>query len=385
MDRLRQTTLRLGAVLFGAIALAGCAAAHGQALKTAPAPLRGARLSNLDASAGVVWGIDRNGFLWITADSGRTWRVPLRQHGMGKRVTSKRPNRLVFHIDQVQFVDKRHGWITVVPQAERHLGPGAWPVGPHPWAIERTVDGGRTWQVSWPPGCGCDGGQVSFYDARHGYVLAEKNGAHSLVFRTDDGGASWRRVARTSVSGLIAFVDRRNGFLTTPAGTGNAPPGSPPGTRSFIPPVLYRTSDGGKNWSKYRVPRSHGYANGVSSLDHRLIGSVGKRIYESVDGGTHWSAVVPPGRPANLHPSLSTGLPGTVVYYTAGGLYVTHNDGRSWETIVPRGLPDEPTGIVFSSPRVAWTFEWRPQRPTIYRSTDAGRHWKRYLLRPTKR
>ena len=251
MDRLRQTTLRVGAVLFGALALAGCAAAHGSALRRAPFP--GARLNNLDASAGVVWGI----------------------HGEGKHVRSKsvKPlnRQVVYRVDQVQFVDKRHGWISAVLDGEQFLYPSVHPVDPHPWAIERTVDGGRTWRISWLPGCGCAGGELSFYDARHGYVLARTWGGNSRLFWTDDGGVSWRRVARTSIDSVaLVFADRRNGFLTTPAGTGNAPPGSPPGTRSYIPPVVYRTTDGGKTWSKYRVA-------GFELAVHR-----------STDGGRHW-------------------------------------------------------------------------------------------------
>jgi photosystem II stability/assembly factor-like uncharacterized protein len=255
--------------------------------------------------------------------------------------------------------------------------------------IERTVDGGRTWRVSWPPGCGCDGGQVNFYDARHGYALVTRTSGGTRLYWTGDGGATWRRVGRASIRfDEIVFADRRYGYAITPAGTGNTPPGAPPGTRSYIPPKLYRTTDGGKRWSRHAVPRI-GLVGSVSVLGHHLVGVGWKRIYESVDGGAHWTALVPPGLSLRTtQVSSPTGSPGTAVYSAAGRLYVTHNYGRSWDTIVPRGLPAQHQGLVFSSPRVGWTLESRPTfagfELAVYRSTDGGRHWTQYAVRPTR-
>jgi photosystem II stability/assembly factor-like uncharacterized protein len=349
----------------------------------AATPPSGARLvDSIGASAGAAWVVDRHGFVWVTMDSGRTWRISLRQkltaRVRGQRFKAGNPH-LVAELDQVQFVDKRHGWISATLDGD----PNTSPVDTRPWAIERTVDGGRTWRVSWLPGCGCDPGLLSFYDARHGYALAaDRLGrGNPRLFSTDDGGASWRLVARPPHFGAITFVDRRDGLLGTyPGATG----GMGPGRR--WPAVLYRTTDGGKTWTRDRVPpASFGLSLPVSSFGRRLVVADWKtgdhpRVYSSVDGGTHWTAFVPPTR-AKAPIDFSAGSPNMWAFPSKSSLYVTHDGGQSWDKIVPRGLPQplDIYPIVFSSPSVGWTLVSRYRE--LYRTTDGGRHWTPVELR----
>jgi hypothetical protein len=340
----------------------------------------GARLvDSIGASDGVVWAIDRHGFFWLTMDSGRTWRVSLH------RTLKVRGPGVIADLEQVQFVDKRHGWISAILDGN----PNTVPVDTHPWAIERTVDGGRTWRVSWLPGCGCDSGTVSFYDARHGYVLASNRTGvgNPRLFWTDDGGASWRLVARPPHLGTVTFVDRRDGLLGTYPGVTDAIPG---GDGKRWPAVLYRTTDGGKTWSKYRVPPpSFGLRLPVSSFGRRLVvaDAMGNRtrVYASADGGAHWTALDPPTLAKARAIDFSAGSPAMWAFLTRGRLYVTHDGGERWNRIVPRGLPrpDDIYPIVFSSPRIGWTLMTRSR--DLYRTTDGGRHWLPVALRRTTR
>lgn len=358
---------------------------HAQA-GAAATPPPGARLvDSIGASDGAVWAIDRHGFVWLTMDSGRTWRISLREklraRVKGKPFKMQSP-RVVAYLNQVQFVDKRHGWISATLDGD----PNTPPIDTRPWAIERTVDGGRTWRVSWLPGCGCDGGTLSFYDARHGYVLASNlSGRGNKLFWTDDGGASWQLVSRSPHLGLITFLDRQDGLLGTPPTVTGMGLG---GNGREGPAVLYRTTDGGKTWTRDRVPRaSPGLFLPVSSFGRRLVVADGMgnhtRVYASADGGAHWTASIPP-LPAKARAiDFSVGSPEMWAFLTRGRLYVTHDGGQRWNRIGPRGLPrpDDIYPIVFSSPLVGWTLMTRFKE--LYRTTDGGRHWMPVVLQPT--
>ncbi|MGH3009380.1 MAG: hypothetical protein ACRDLM_08255 [Gaiellaceae bacterium] len=361
---------------------------HAQAGAAATRP-PGARLvDSVGASAGVVWAIDRHGFVWLSMDSGRTWRISLRRTFTvrGPGVFKEPGPGVVANLDQVQFVDKRHGWISATLDGD----PNRPPIDTRPWAIERTMDGGRSWRVSWLPGCGCDPGVLSFYDARHGYVLAaDRLGrGNPRLFWTNDGGASWQLVARPPHFGSITFIDRRDGFLGTYPGSTITGPGGGGGKR--WPGVLYRTTDGGKTWSRDRVPPpSLGLRLPISSFGRRLVVADGMgnhpRVYASVDGGAHWTAFAPP-RPVEARVvDFSAGSPEAWAFLAPGRLYVTHDAGQKWDKIVPRGLPrpDDIYPLVFSSPRAGWTLMTRFRE--LYRTTDGGRHWTPVVLRRTTR
>ena len=148
----------------------------------------GAARSEVIVEAGLVapglgWAMNGLG-LWWTGDGGTHWRVMTPPHVAAT-------GDVVARVVDVAAVDDRHVWISaadiqgnrVVNGATRHM------------EIERTVDGGRTWRSSIPPGCyGCGATHLSFVDGRTGFALAASQPDNRL-FRTSDGGASWQRVA----------------------------------------------------------------------------------------------------------------------------------------------------------------------------------------------
>jgi len=133
---------------------------------------------------GFGWAMNGLG-LWLTANGGRRWRasVPPHVRAIGDAVA---------RIAQIQFVDRTHGWIS----ASDVIG-GVVPAGGatlRHMEIDRTTDGGRTWQWSIPAGCAaaCGGGYLDFLDTRHGYLLVSSQPwPGPRLYETIDGGRIW--------------------------------------------------------------------------------------------------------------------------------------------------------------------------------------------------
>ena len=125
------------------------------------------------------------------------------------------------------------------------------------------------------------------------------NGA-GKIFKTDDAGTSWKQVLSQPGTFIraIGFLDDQRGFA------GNLGPDSFPGVTDET--LLYRTDDGGTSWKPVKLPDAEG-ARGVCAIDilavdavnagkrlHKEIVHVGGRVngpaslFASDDGGTTW-------------------------------------------------------------------------------------------------
>jgi photosystem II stability/assembly factor-like uncharacterized protein len=286
----------------------------------------------------------------------------------------------------VQFVDKQHGWMSVILDSD----PASLAKGGHHFEIDRTTDGGRTWHWSLPPGCfaTCSASTISFLDARHGFALAwwaTSGDRHSgmKLFRTDDGGSTWQLVSRPSVGGQINFLNGRDGFVVESQQL--------PGLLGGIPEpaLLSHTNDGGHTWSSYRIPpHSHWMQLPFTAFGRHLVvaGLAAHHIngpdafYMSDDGGKHWSLRTPP-QGKRLPTSFSAGSPSMWALSAGHDLFVTHDGGQSWRKIVLHGLPPRTAieKIVFSSSRVGWALVGPhfggEYASSLVRTTDGGLHW----------
>lgn len=127
------------------------------------------------------------------------------------------------------------------------------------------------------------------------------------LFRTDDGGASWQKVLEQKGTFVraVGFLDDQRGFL------GNVGPDAFPGVTDTT--LLYRTDDGGTTWKPVALPDVEG-ARGVCAIDilkveainagvrnPKEIVHVGGRVggpaslFRSDDGGGSWKRLkLPP-------------------------------------------------------------------------------------------
>jgi photosystem II stability/assembly factor-like uncharacterized protein len=326
--------------------------------------------------------------LWWTRDGGTHWRVmtPPQVAATGD---------VVARVVDIAAVDDQHVWVSAADiasgqQLERHM------------AIERTRDGGRTWQASIPPGCHrCGGARLSFIDARRGFAVVAAQPDHRL-FETRDGGASWRRVpSDLSFTGPIRFLNARDGWAVSE-------PGRMVGRSQSVPVgggLVYRTSDGGRHWHRvplaapprYRgqqatagVPRFFGPRAGVVAVRFRdRTHAQHLVVYVTKDGGDSWTP-----RPAPASADLraySWGFPQGLPFSAADAwswflfvghhLYWTRDAGRTWSvtaTVAPKA--PQVWDVNFSSPRDGWAiFASVVTGPragsALVRTRDGGRHW----------
>lgn len=324
--------------------------------------LRRRGIGDVGSAGGVTWGINGHG-IWLTANGGRTWRRSVPPGIAGAKIAVADP-------PDIQFVNKRVGWMSAQE-------------------FDWTTDGGRTWHVSTPPGClrVCEDGSFSFVDARHGFLLAAVQGANkpNKLFRTSDGGRTWQLVSRPTIWGPVTFVNGKDGFAGGPGQTIIGPYIGPPIV------TLYRTTDGGRTWSKYDIGGSKSFVE----LPIRVFGSrvvlaqnAPNRkgglnlnpgtVDVSPDGGRNWVRHAVPFGPGGLPASFSAVSPGFWAFSSRNDLFTTRDAGRHWRRIVLRNLPRnaQVKNVVFTSPRVGWAILYGfGSHSSLFRTTDGGLHW----------
>lgn len=152
------------------------------------------------------------------------------------------------------------------------------------------------------------------------------------IFKTTDGSKHWQQellqptYTPEPIQVQIQFIDRLHGFVAA---------GGP------LFGVLYRTSDGGRNWASSPLPANARSFDAVAFSDPMngwLLGrSFGPHLYSTEDAGTNWS---------------------------------------------PRPTLMDAFGLSVRNSNEAWSGSFAPGVPHVYMSTDAGATWQRRDLPP---
>lgn len=245
-------------------------------------------------------------------------------------------------IDDVAFVDRRHGWVAGFDCATARVH------------LYRTNDGGESWmRLGRPAYHSCGGGPtyLSFVDTRQGWMEpVSPNAPAGVLLQTRDGGKRWRQIAA-------------------------GPPGQVPGPAlpclapiRFATPVrgwmarcpsggLYRTVDGGRVWTRIAIAMRNG-------ADARF--------------DVPWSR----GGVAVVAATIGTTVPSRSGRVRAVVFALSHDAGRSWTVRSRRTLSSCPLAGYVASPgptsiagfRTWWIVD-DAQAPTVRTTTDAGRSW----------
>jgi photosystem II stability/assembly factor-like uncharacterized protein len=223
--------------------------------------------------------------------------------------------------------------------------PGTWYLATNAGVL-KTRDGGQTWENA---GLGLrfpefvytltlapSNPDALYAIGWYSYPLANSPGIPVVIFRSVDGAAQWRRAR---VPGREPFdllhtlaVDPVNPAIVYAAGH-----------------YVFKSTDGGVSWKR----TASGLRGSVQDLavdpfsPGALYASIyvpqGRKVFKSSDGGTTWKPASG-GLPAGVfvgHLLTDPKTPGTLYAATSRGVYVTRNGGGLW-TAMNEGLGEAP-------------------------------------------
>lgn len=276
------------------------------------------------------------------------------------------PRRLQWFIEDVFFLDRRHGWL-VTNECAAAKG-----------AMYRTRDGGRTWRrLAWAftHGCGAGSGfRLAFIDRRHGWVIAPVPTApRGGIFRTRDGGRTWA-YHYSSPTGVPVLDDA---VFTTPRR------GWAIGLSWLHAEPLYSTSDAGRTWkpysglprARYSVPVFFG-KTGIVMGTRRGVAT----LFRTTDAGRTWTVVTRLDVRGLRFPDFAAPTQDNWwvfgVRSSAPVLLVTTDAGRSWTRSSPRGRAYHVR--LAATPTRSW-LATTPLKGegALFSSGDVGRNWAR--------
>lgn len=204
-----------------------------------------------------------------------------------------------YYIRSLQFVDRRHGWMLVIRDVAMMSVS---------FDIYRTSDGGTSWRRilredpfstgsgrgsgGGLPGCDC-GQSYSYATATSGWVGGCYCGLaqqRELLFRTNDGGRSWHRYALPLPAGYRAGGTAIDAPVFFT--TRVAEMSAYLLARSGVYLDAYHTTDGGQSWRGTTPLKLQEYDDPGGFVDpsHGFLLD-GQRLYRTADGGRHWQAL----------------------------------------------------------------------------------------------
>lgn len=204
--------------------------------------------------------------------------------------------------------------------------------------LSRSLDGGRSWTTSVPPGYVSVPGPFSFVDRSSGFVVYEGSGRargprRSRLLRTDDGGSTWRRVASRPARdfGALVAVDRRRLIAAGRSG-------------------VRRSGDGGETFRRVKS-RAVGRATltDFERAGRAVFAYGGRRLAVSTDAGRRWRRLRTPRGAPLRSVDFVDGRQGFAVT-TGNDLFRTATGGRSWRRVPGVGA-NSVYDVSFGGPR----------------------------------
>ncbi|NNE68502.1 MAG: glycosyl hydrolase, partial [Pyrinomonadaceae bacterium] len=164
--------------------------------------------------------------------------------------------------------------------------------------VIRTIDGGSNWGVIKVPGASkLDFRDIEAFDSRTAYVLSIGNGDSSRIYKTSDGGATWKLQFKNELKDAffdsIAFWDEDHGLAQSDPIDGKY--------------VFYETKDG-ETWTRMPAERMPVALEGEAAFAASgtcivtrgenevflITGGKAAHVYHSSNRGQTWSSVPAP-------------------------------------------------------------------------------------------
>lgn len=259
--------------------------------------------------------------------------------------------------------------------------------------------------------------QISMLNAADGWAIGGTNGAGDHVLRTRDGGLTWRDVTPPQPEGKMQTALGYFGYVEAAWVVYSPPTDAPSGQ----PASLWRTLDGGEQWSLSQ-PLAVEDLNNFSAAQLQfidlqsgwLLAHVGVglghdyvALFQTSDGGITWQRILDPMSGGSEQSCLKTGLyfadasqgwlsgdcggmaPGVFLYHTADG-------GHTWQPLLLPS-PESAPGLFINAtqacaadaphlfgPQVGRLHvrctDYGQQPATnseyVYATGDGGQHWQ---------
>lgn len=253
--------------------------------------------------------------------------------------------------------------------------------------ILRTIDAGKTWEAQLggdPADRSAPVYELHFLDERRGWAIQGQAGVTYKTLHTRDG-ESWEEIGTAPHgAGYMAFTSPLTGFLS-----GN------PGMQVSGSNVMYRTTDGGRNWKPVWTCQAKVALGGVTQNFGCVIGQIRfpspqigyavvrrascwtcgapSLLAKTTDGGETWSIMNGPG-------VLEEDAVASIFFLDeqtgfarldSKKLHMTTDGGATWRGIV--ASPGE--AIQFADPLVGWGIELDRTDLRLSYTTDGGKRW----------
>jgi photosystem II stability/assembly factor-like uncharacterized protein len=248
--------------------------------------------------------------------------------------------------------------------------------------VFKTTDGGATWAAA---NDGLFPGKESAYE--HEWRLSEGyvqdlvvdprdaktvySGTHQRgVFKSTNGGASWRRVNPVALRSLVLDPNDRETLYVAADGVDWNPTAG-----------IFKSTDGGSTWAPAGLQGEEGDLGGGPNLvaidprrPHTLYADRGAGLLKSTDGGSTWHRAGPPGR--NVDVLAIDPLDSETLYAgTDGGIFKSTNGGRNWTILhAGRDARDGHEVLVLDPSNPATLYASGDSG--VLKSTDSGRSWE---------
>lgn len=289
----------------------------------------GVRFRGVSAvSQSVAWASGDKGTYARTVDGGRTWRAAVV------------PGAAELDFRDVDAFDADTAYLLSIGEGEKSR-------------IYKTADGGKTWTLQFKsarPQAFFD--SMAFWDKEHGIAVSDPVDGRFLIITTSDGGRTWKEMPAVgmpqALQGEGAFA--ASGTCITVEGKRNVwfGTGGPGGAR------LFRSTDGGRNWTVAKTPLTSGKSAGIFSVafwnakqgvivggDYTQEREAKNNVAVTRDGGRTWSLIE--GRAPDGYRSCVVFVPATsptplLVTVGPSGSDYSVDGGKSWRSLGAEGF-----------------------------------------------